>query len=788
YGGTPATTIGSTTDASGGDAPITYSWRSSADGYTADVAGATLSTYTPPAGLTATTSYRRYAKDGSCSTTAAVSIGSWTVTVNPLPTVNPITGGATSTCVGSLTPAFTNTTPGGTWSIVDGTGSATVNAGVVTGVTAGNVTVVYAVTSGSCSSTATIPLIINPNHPAPTAATPSRPTCSAGASVELSGLPASGNLLQNDGTTITTIAFTSSTHTVTGLVPGTYRFAVDNGCTITYSAPVVVVANTYSGGTWTYGAPTSDDYIDFASDYTVAADVTYCSVRVSNNAIVTVDGKKTLTVTNGVHVVAGSQLIFEDSSSLMQTTTNKTINTGTIKYKRKSTKIRQADYVYWSTPVYNMTLGAVSPLTDPTKMYAHNGSGWIYKPGSTIMVEGKGYIIRGPEGTSNTVRNDFEATFTGTPINGSITSEVMTGNKFYLIGNPYPSALSADELISNNSNLTGTLYFWTHNVPVVLGGAYQYGADDYAVYNLSGGTGVGTPAGSGTIPSSGNNNSAPTGFIGAGQGFFAGIKTTGTISFTNDMRTGGLDINGLPLNGQFYKPGKNSKGTLLEKHRIWLNMTNTEGAFKQLLVAYVQGASNAYDDRYDGESFDANKYVDFYSINENTKLAIQGRGLPFADTDTVPLGYRSAIAGDFTISINNVDGNMTTQKIYIEDKSTGKIHDLTESNYTFTTAIGTFTDRLVLRYTNKSLGTGDFENIEKGITVSVKDKAVKVVSSNEAIQDVTIFDVAGKLLYTKKKAGTSELVISNLQSSNQVLLVDITLENGYKTTRKIIFQ
>ncbi|KAF2518821.1 hypothetical protein EYY60_00010, partial [Flavobacterium zhairuonense] len=62
---------------------------------------------------------------------------------------------------------------------------------------------------------------------------------------------------------------------------------------------------------------------------------------------------------------------------------------------------------------------------------------------------------------------------------------------FYLLGNPYPSALSADAFITaNNTLLDGTLYFWTHNTPVVLIGAYQYTTDDYAVYNLSGGTGT----------------------------------------------------------------------------------------------------------------------------------------------------------------------------------------------------------------------------------------------------------------------------------------------------------
>ncbi|NBR13936.1 MAG: hypothetical protein EBU01_05040, partial [Crocinitomicaceae bacterium] len=62
-GGTPSQ-IGSSVAASGGNNTITYSWRSSADSYTSAIIGATSATYTPPAGLTTTTSYRRYANDG----------------------------------------------------------------------------------------------------------------------------------------------------------------------------------------------------------------------------------------------------------------------------------------------------------------------------------------------------------------------------------------------------------------------------------------------------------------------------------------------------------------------------------------------------------------------------------------------------------------------------------------------------------------------------------------------------------------------------------------------------
>ena len=78
----PVTSIGNTTPASGGDNTITYSWRSSADSYATAISGATSATYRPAGPLTATTSYRRYASDGTCNITPTVSAGTWSVTVN----------------------------------------------------------------------------------------------------------------------------------------------------------------------------------------------------------------------------------------------------------------------------------------------------------------------------------------------------------------------------------------------------------------------------------------------------------------------------------------------------------------------------------------------------------------------------------------------------------------------------------------------------------------------------------------------------------------------------------
>jgi hypothetical protein len=270
---------------------------------------------------------------------------------------------------------------------------------------------------------------------------------------------------------------------------------------------------------------------------------------------------------------------------------------------------------------------------------------------------------------------------------------------------------------------------------------------------------------------------APSGYIGVGQGFFIKPKVS-SITFNNGQRV-------KAKNTQFYKT--TAKETEIEVNRLWLNLSNAEDAFKQLLVGYAEGASNSYDHNYDATTMAGNSFIDFYTINEAKKLTVQARALPFDNTDTVPLGYKTTISSELTISIDHADGFFNKQAVYLEDKTTGAIIDLRASNYTFQTAAGTFTDRFVLRYTNKTLGTDDFENVEDGILVSVKSKVINVVSGTENIKEVQIYTIGGQLLYNKSKIDGKQLEITNLHSSNQVLLVKVILENGHAVTKKIIF-
>ncbi|MNY46787.1 hypothetical protein D3C86_1820000 [compost metagenome] len=115
------------------------------------------------------------------------------------------------------------------------------------------------------------------------------------------------------------------------------------------------------------------------------------------------------------------------------------------------------------------------------------------------------------------------------------------------------------------------------------------------------------------------------------------------------------------------------------------------------------------------------------------------------------------------------------------------MHNLKTSNYNFATEIGTFDDRFILHYINKSLGTEDIEGTEQTVVISVKDKIIKVTSAMENISEVSVFDVTGRLLYNKIKINATELQITSLQAGSQVLLVKMTLENGYSTLKKVVF-
>ena len=666
---------------------------------------------------------------------------------------------------------------------------------VLTNYTANPINVTYVLTprvtsSGCTGSPYNLIVTVNPTPTVPTVGTITNISCTTNTgSVALSGLPSGNWTITTTPATVSTPGSGGST-TITGLAAGSYTFMVTNasGCPSPATGTVTISDNsstTWNGTLWSNGLPDASKNVIIASvpSYTFAAGFTACALTINSGVVATVPSGVTLTVTNVV--TTNGQLIFENNASLVQI--NDVQNSGAITYKRISQPMKNFDFTYWSSPVAGQTLFNLSPNTLYDKYLSYSGTGWKVETSSNVMKPAIGYIIRTPKGGTwpapyaETVVFPYSqpVQFIGVPNNGYIqSSQTMVAGNYYLAGNPYPCAIDAEAFLYDNLNntdvLDGTIYFWTHNTPVNPSLAqYKYYSADYATFNKSGGTATWYSPG---------NNAAPDGYIAAGQSFFTLASKPGRVEFNNSMRVTGN-------NSTFFKPGKTSKSAKLEKHRLWLNLINSGGAFKQTLIGYIEGATNTYDKNFDGLSFDGNSYIDFYSVNATDNLTIQGRALPFNDADVVPLGYRSTIAGDFTIAIDHADGNLATQRVYLEDKQTGTFTELTAGNYTFNTKAGTFNSRFVLRYANKTtLGTGDFETAKDAISILVQDKTITIDSTVENIDKVFIYDIAGKQLYTKEKVNNLQLAMQNLPFAQQVLLVKIFLENGTVTTKKVVFK
>lgn len=605
-----------------------------------------------------------------------------------------------------------------------------------------------------------------------------------------------GALFTNAACTIPYVALTNSatvyfkgianaTVTVLGTVGGT-------GCAAPASAAININKAVWNGSIWSNAGvgPSNTISAEFQGNFTSSINASATSGNLSACSVVVTSGtvlfdRGTFTVQNAVAVNGGS-LTFDDATfdvSLYQPNNVSNFagvfsggNTGNITFRRTSSPMYKFDYTYWSSPVHPQNLLAVSPGS-PANLFLDYGTAWNYivSPGTTTMTPAKGYAIRAPltYPVFPSIPTSYQATFTGLPNNGDLSIPIIIAGgatQMNFLGNPYPSALSGTDFITNGNNTgLGALYFWTHNTPIDA--SYQYTQNDYAIFNLSGGTiaAPSTPGGAGI-------QVAPTGNVASGQGFFVkGSNVSANAVFTNSMRLAGN-------NNQFFRMSNQS----LERHRYWLDISNTQGAFKQLLVAYVENATLGNDILFDAEAAEAGNVISLYTKVQSLKMSIEGRPIPFEVSDLVPLAYKSTIASTYTISMPLYDGLFESQHVYLEDNLLNVIHDLTLAPYSFATEIGTFEDRFVLRYTTEALGITPVFN-ENSVVVYKNEQGLYINSGKEVMQSVTIYDIRGRVIASQKQVNNTETTFTTLPTTQQVLLVKIEGENGITVTKKVVY-
>jgi len=767
---------GTTTFISSGDADGAFTSSNSA------VATVNSSTgvVTPVTAGTATITYT-VTGTGGCSN----AIATRTVTVTTAANAGTLSG-TQAIYVGGTTTFTSNGDAGGAFTSSN-TAIATVNSstGLITGVSIGTATITYTIIgTGPCSNaTATRDVIVSD---LPTVAG----TITSDQTICKDSTPANLSLSGNTGTVIKwqksiDLAFTSPIDipsTSTTLLESTignlsattyFRAVVQNGSSASAFTNVVTItvpSTTWNGNTWSNGEPTITTTAYMTGNYSLSTNLFACTLTVSNNAIVSIPSGYDVTLYGKLTVNVGSSFTLNNNSNLIQQTN--VSNTGDIIVKRLTTPVYRLDYSLWSSPVSgSQTLFNFSPLTSnisPTniRFYQYNTGTNQYNsvnPVTTTFDIAKGYLIRSPNNwlsynsSLSPAPQKWTGIFTGVPRNGDYTfTMVNTGANTAInaTGNPYPSALLMNNFINGNSaNIEGTLWFWR-----------KYNDNDNLVsYSTCS-----------TIGCTLNNNATyvDNNLISIGQGFMVKSKTGQTnLNFTNSMRSSeNVD--------QFFK------SSVLPVDRYWIKMKNSINVNAgQNLIAYVPNATYDYDSGLDG-LYSNDSSVAFYSKAGTQEVAINARP-SFMNNDILPFIFKTNVIDTYTFSLNQKEGIFNgSQDVLLRDHYTNTVQNLSQGDYSFTTAVGVFSDRFDIIYQN-SLEVNHSVFNSNQVIIYNQDNMTHINSGNIIMNSLKIFDVQGRLLYTK--SGINDTKISlKLGFENQMLLFQITSKDGEIITKKVI--
>lgn len=428
-----------------------------------------------------------------------------------------------------------------------------------------------------------------------------------------------------------------------------------------------------------------------------------------------------------------------------------------------------------------------------------NADDWQYANGATVMQAGIGYAsTHDPITFINPAQYSY--TFEGPFNNGVYNIPIyrndveLSDNNWNFIGNPYPSAIDADLFLATNASIdqtvgatNGAIFFWSHNTAAdgnTNGNEnLNYSQSDYAIINGSGQT----AGGDGIIPNR---------FIPSGQGFFvsmddgapasvhSGSIMTTDVIFNNSMRVTGN-------NNQFFR-----NYVVDQPDKLWLDLTSDNGVFNQILVAYVDGAT----DNDDGAYYDAYKnlsselYSGIYSLLNNTsdkKLAIQGKDPnSLTNDEVIPIGFSTVITEPtiYTISIHQFEGTfMLENDIYVIDYMLNSIHNLKVSAYSFTSEKGEFNNRfeIVFRADALSIDDNQLDDSDLSIVEQSNGDVRFSIGKNLTITHVEILDILGRQIYNLK--GNNAVEVYDLSKlSNAAYIAKVTLSNGQTISKKAI--
>ncbi|WP_299215806.1 choice-of-anchor D domain-containing protein [uncultured Dokdonia sp.] len=462
-----------------------------------------------------------------------------------------------------------------------------------------------------------------------------------------------------------------------------------------------------------------------ANNTVLALDVQANELSIENDSKIEVSHY--LKVDGVLDLVDESQLIQTENSDLDLT------SIGSLEKDQQGTADTYS-YNIWSSPVsvingtqINLDYSIANVMndgTDPNNPSIMNFSGglngapsspitisayWMFKysngleqfqyvgPFGSVGV-GEGYTMKGPG--SGAITDPQNYVFVGKPNNSTDAEAIVVpalADRNYIVGNPFPSALDANDFINDNPHLDGTLYLWEH-----YGGGNHITADyqaGYALYTLSGGTpAVSHP----DVAQIGGGTKTPDRYVAVGQGFFVAAVSDGDIVFSNTQRNfvresgASIFLFGEEQEGESDSNQVNTPIAQLDdsdldapdtRQKFRIGFDSPSLYHRQLLITVDPNTTFGVDRTYDGQ-IEFGPGEDMTWDLEDKKFVIQG--VPnITDVTEFPLVVTLPQSGPITIGIDaleNVDTETTT--VYLKDRVQNTTTNLLDGDYEITLEAG----------------------------------------------------------------------------------------------------
>lgn len=492
---------------------------------------------------------------------------------------------------------------------------------------------------------------------------------------------------------------------------------------------------TWNGSSWSNGTGpgAGSDDVEIAGDYNTAdhGTIDVKSLIINSGVTFTVAPEDHLYVVEDI--TNNGALVIESGADLMSFEAGTFMGNAAI--IKRNTRFADGRYSFVGTPVAqtasvtHATLGSHVYVYDESQSYQPNEglSRWVAMSGE--LVPGVGYTQAKQqeivfEGVPNVTTVNVNGTYTGTYNDG--TNEETEGWVF--IANPYTTAIDVADFLAPNTNIEGSVYIWDDN-----GSNNGRGTNsDYIVAN-------GTMA-TNTTPGGGQVRYNQR--LGSAQAFFVKLSddTDTEISFTPDMR-----VTGGNADDHFFRKSAPAHARI--------NLTNTEGLFKQTIVAWVTGIDDEqYDRKFDARTFNSKSENLIYTKKGESSLAIQGISYERA---IVKLGVNVSIAGMYTIELEDAE-TLYGQSLYLHDLQTAELVDLSHGRYTFNAEAGQIHDRFELMSSNRILGFAD----SHPLNIYAHDRMLYVNQSEDEVRTLKLISLSGKEVLTRQVTGSAKIQLS----------------------------